>query len=254
MKKVVISCILLCSSILPFTHSQAKELILATAHWPPWVIIDENKNFSGINIDLAKALAKELNLKLVLINCSWSSCVKLLKAGKSDILDSLLKRPKRLETMLFINPPYKKTNDKVVYTNHLNPLKVANYDDLYALELIGVSDGTKYAERFDNDEKLNKYPVAFDHQLFSMLDKKRLDAFIIDEAIGDYMIIKNGFSGKFKKVIRFSENQRDVHFALSKKSSHAADIEKFNAAMNKLIASGLVDKLLERYTHVHFKQ
>jgi polar amino acid transport system substrate-binding protein len=253
MNKLIRTTVLVFCFVFSLNSVQAKELVMATAHWPPWVIIEDKHKFSGINIDLANALAKELDLDLVLINCSWASCINLLKAGKSDILDSLLKRPKRLETMLFIDPPYKKTNDKVVYINESNQQNIKEYDDLYSLEYIGVSEGTKYSKRFDSDEKLKKYPVAFDLQLFSMLDKNRLDAFIIDESIGDYMITRNGFSGKFKKTVRFNENQRNVFFALSKNSPHAADIDKFNTAMAKLIDSGLVEKLLDRYTHAHFK-
>jgi len=238
----------------------AQDLIMSTAHWPPWVIIEgheksvhktqsnNNQRFSGINIDIAKALAKNLGFNLILNSCSWSSCINLHKAGKSDLLDSLLMRTARKEHMYFITPAYKKTSDKVVYIKQKSEIQINTYNDLYQLETIGVIEATKYAAQFDSDKKLNKHSVDTDMQLFAMLKRDRISAFIMDENIADYMLSHSQYTGLFKKSMRFNENRKGVYFALSKKSALANDLPAFNRAMEEILSDGFVESLVEKYT------
>jgi len=254
--KVVLLSLLLSTANISF----AQDLIMSTAHWPPWVIIEDheksvhktqsnnNQRFSGINIDIAKALAKKLGFNLILNSCSWSSCINLHKAGKSDILDSLLMRTARKEHMYFITPAYKKTSDKVVFIKQKSDIQISTYEDLYQLEKIGVTEATKYAPKFDSDNTLNKHSVASDMQLFAMLKRDRISAFIMDENIADYMLSHSQYAGLFKKSMRFNENRKNVYFALSKKSALVDDLPAFNHAMEEVLSGGFIETLVEKYT------
>lgn len=253
---------LLCLAMLLATAklATAKDLVMATANWPPWVIIKdhnlsserslskENDRFSGINIDIAKALAKKLELNLVLISCSWSSCINLHKSGKSDLLDSLLQREERKAHMHFLTPAYKTTSDKVIYLNNDSDIQLNSYQDLYKIGLIGVTEATKYSPQFDSDDKLNKLPVESDVQLFAMLKRNRIDAFIMDENIADYMLSHSKYADLFTKSLRFNENKKEVFFALSKKSPLVSLLPEFNQAMSEVLSDGFVDSLVKKYT------
>jgi hypothetical protein len=69
MHKLIRTTVLIFYYVFSLNSAQAKERVMATAHWPPWVTIEDKHKFSGINIAPARALAKELDLGLVLITC-----------------------------------------------------------------------------------------------------------------------------------------------------------------------------------------
>ncbi len=65
-----------------------------------------SKNYSGIDVDIIKEIARRLNLKVTYNEGSWKRCLVMLENGSSDILSSVLKTPEREEYMYFVEPPY----------------------------------------------------------------------------------------------------------------------------------------------------
>ena len=62
------------------------ELHMATnAAFPPYETTDDNGGYTGIDVDIAAEIAKELGLKLVVDDMDFSSVITSVQSGKEDI-------------------------------------------------------------------------------------------------------------------------------------------------------------------------
>lgn len=52
----------------------------------PWVLHDRNGQWSGLEVDFVRQLAKDMHWKLELVPTSWTSAIDDLRAGRFDIL------------------------------------------------------------------------------------------------------------------------------------------------------------------------
>jgi len=243
--KVILLC--LCLSTAYSSPANAQEIKLAAMHWPPWVIIDQDRNASGVVIDIVQELADLLAFELVVLPCSRVRCLRLMKEGKSDLMGTLLRRPERELFLHYLEPEYK-ISDKLIYLNKNSPIKINQYQDLYTLDSIAIVEGTKYAPKFDEDKKLPRYSATQELQQLMLLNNKRVQALIMDEAVADYLIAKHNLNGRFIKAYRFANNQKKSYITLSRKSAYAKQKEKFDEAMQKIISSGATLKYLKKYT------
>jgi len=243
--KAILLCLFLSTAYI--SQANAQKIKLAAMHWPPWVIIDQDRNASGVVIDIVQELAELLALELVILPCSRVRCLRLMEEGKSDLMGTLLRRPERELFLHYLEPEYK-TSDKLIYLNQDSPIKINQYQDLYTLNSIAVVEGTKYAPKFDDDKKLPRYSATQELQQLMLLNNKRVQAFIMDEAVADYLIAKNNLNGRFIKAYRFDNNKKKSYITLSRKSAFAMQKDKFDKAMQKIISSGATLKYLKKYT------
>lgn len=65
--------------------SDLKQLrVLTTSDYPPFNYVDRNGWLTGLNIDLLRALCRELKLKCEIKTAPWDSLVAELKAGRAE--------------------------------------------------------------------------------------------------------------------------------------------------------------------------
>jgi ABC-type amino acid transport substrate-binding protein len=88
----------------------AKKLVIATdATYPPFEIIDDKGEFSGVSIELGRALGKELGREVEFQNINFDGLIAALKSGSVDcIISSLTANEERRQSIDF-SDPYVKT-------------------------------------------------------------------------------------------------------------------------------------------------
>ncbi|HKC64670.1 MAG TPA: transporter substrate-binding domain-containing protein, partial [Pyrinomonadaceae bacterium] len=86
---------------------QSGELRIGTdATYPPFESV-EGSEFSGFDIDLGNAIARELGVKARFINASFDGIFPALQNGTFDaVMSSVTITPDRSATMLFSDPYY----------------------------------------------------------------------------------------------------------------------------------------------------
>ncbi|MBF0235001.1 MAG: amino acid ABC transporter substrate-binding protein [Desulfamplus sp.] len=223
----------------------AEELIVPVFHDPPWIITDQ-KPYSGIDVDIIKAIAAEFSLTIKYKTCPFARCLVMMKEGDADLMSGLFRRPEREEYMLFIDPPYFNDPPKVFYLKKGTSIQIKNYNDLGKLK-IGVINANKYFEKFDNDVGLKKHKVTRPQQLLDLLDIGRIQTFLGTETQIDYLIAKEGFRGKFVKA-PFRYGEGDVtYLAISKKSSLSKRIKEFNQVVQNAVKQGRYNQIAEEF-------
>lgn len=228
--------------------SRDTTLHYAATHFPPWDINIEETEVSGINADVIRTIADELKLTFEPVRCPWKRCLSLLEEGKIDMAGTVGRTPERERYLNFIEPPYAKVPDQVLYLPQKAAVEITTYYDLYQFKSIGIERGARVAPEFDNDTTLNKIEITKLEQLLMMLDRGRLDVIAGNEMVMDYMIKALGMSGKFKKASFRFESDDMEYLAISKKSPHIERLAEISQIISKLKSSGKIQMYIDSYT------
>ncbi len=219
----------------------AEDLQVCVDSYPPFKIVDSSgKVTGGIDVELIDKLTTAMGINAVYTYSPWARCLRNLKHGHSDLVSGITKKLEREEFLHYIEPPYKTKSVKVFYINKGDEDRFRTYEDFHGA-VVGVLRGARYFGKFDNDSDIIKYELSDELSGFRMLQLRRLDAFIITEEVGDYIIEKNGYRDVFSKS-KYTYNQKvEVYFALSKKSSLAERLPDFFKITKELKDSGAFD-------------
>src|SRR5690348_14542180 len=92
------------SSALARVRASGSLVVGIDATYPPFGIA-EGGDFSGFDVDIARAIARELGVKAELVNASFDGVFPALQNGRFDVVVSAVTiTPERSVTLLFSDP------------------------------------------------------------------------------------------------------------------------------------------------------
>jgi len=203
-----------------------------------------NSVFDGPQIDVIRALSKEVNVTPKFILCPLRRCLEFMKTGKVDMMTNIRKNKERESYMTYLSPPYLEQSLPINFFVHRNNnIHINKYSDLLALR-IGSIRGSSYFEKFDYDTELNKRAVTSNKQLIKMLLTGRLDVLIgrefvmfpVNRSLDSYPNIKKASFSYDKSV--------SSYISISKKSSFHGKLTKINHSLKGLVDSGKIKEIL----------
>ena len=156
--------------------------------FPPMGFRDENNEIVGVDIDLAAEVCKRLGVELVVQPIDWDSKELELTSGKIDcIWNGMTVTEERIEAM-FLSKPYL-DNRQVVIVEEGS--KIASVSDL-AGKTVGLQKGSSAREAFDANPIASEVAqvVEYEDNVDAFLDLQagRIDALLVDEVAGNYII------------------------------------------------------------------
>lgn len=231
---------------IKFALSNDSELIYANESFPPW-FIQEKDGYHGIDVEILQELARRLDLKLIVNECPWKRCLTQMQKGQIDILSSLFKTSEREAYMHFIEPFYYSAHDTVFYVRRDSSKNLIAYSDLQQMS-VGTASGMKYFPRFDQDSKIDKQVVNLQSQLPKMLISYRIDTFLGDETVLDYLVIKAGLENRLQKApFRVQNTGKGGYIALSKKSRFMKRQKEFSYHLKAMLDDGTIRLIIDNF-------
>lgn len=214
-----------------------KELVIATSpDFPNYEYMYEEE-FSGIDMDIIRAICKELGYTPKFTNVNFDSIVAGVSAGKYDVgASGITINSERAEKVLFTNP-YIKAKQVV-----LSKIDVASETDLLAMN-VGVQTGTTgdlyVTDNFD-EEKITRYTTYSTAVL--ALKNDQVDALVLDNGPAKSFATKESL---VVSEIDLGLEDEDYGFIFKKGNT---DLQKeFNDAIKKLTDDGTIDKIINYY-------
>jgi polar amino acid transport system substrate-binding protein len=110
---------------------------------PPQQFVDDKGELQGLNVELAKEIAKRICLEPVFVRMDFPPMIPGLRAGRFDTINTGLFWTEERSKMLYLVPYAQQAIS--VYTDPKSSLKLENFEDL-AGHIVGVEAAT-YAER-----------------------------------------------------------------------------------------------------------
>jgi len=176
------------------TPAVAKKVVVGLDdNFPPMGFRDASNQIVGFDIDMAKEASKRLGIEVEFKPIDWSAKEAELNGKRVDVLWNGLTITEERKKNISFTAPYM-ANHQIIIVGTASPIKVKN--DL-AGKTVGAQDGSSATDAIAKDpvaaqikdvkeekELGNNAPALMD------LAAGRLDAIVVDEVVGRYLISK----------------------------------------------------------------
>jgi polar amino acid transport system substrate-binding protein len=240
-KRLSLALLLVVSLALP-ARAANTFVVASDATWPPYEMLDDDKNIIGYGPDYIRAVAGEIGMEADIRNVAWDGIFAALENRQCDVISSSLTiTPERSKTMLF-TVPYLEIFQAVVVPTGSPVQKLTDLGGRTVGGQIGTT-GVLYIDRLNEEQKLGAVVKTYDEIGLAMEDLKngRIDSVICDDRVAKYYAERQaGYAGNMR-VAFFTEEVEYYGFALRK--SDTAFLEQLNKGIEAVKASGLAAKL-----------
>ena len=223
------------------TPKKSTYSISSDSSFAPFVFQNRKNKYTGIDMDLIKAIAKDQGFTIEIDNPGFDAAVSDVQSGHAQgMIAGMTVTDARKETFDFSEPYYTANSILAVQEDS----KIDSYDDLKG-KTVGVKNGT--ASQTFLEKNKNKYGYKIKTfsdgaSMYDSLNSGSVAAIMDDEPVIKYAI-KQG--RKFKTPIEGTPSGQ-LAFAV-KKGENPELIEMFNNGLANLKKSGQYQKILDKY-------
>jgi polar amino acid transport system substrate-binding protein len=180
--KILVSC-LFAILVLVACSSEKKEDLLRVGMelaYPPFEMSDKSGNPTGISVDLAYALGKYLDKKVVIENIAWDGLIPSLKTKKIDLIISSMTITDERKKSIEFSIPYAQSSLAILANKNSN---IQNINDLDKKgKTVAVKKGST-GHLYVKDNFKNANVLVFDKESACVLEvvQAKADGFIYDQ-------------------------------------------------------------------------
>jgi polar amino acid transport system substrate-binding protein len=222
-------------------------MVVVSATFPPYCIGGENDKPEGIYITIMEELLKPLGAVPKFLIVPFKRALALLSDGQADAMIGLFRSPEREKYLHFLNPPYRTNSFKAFYVAKGRGAEIKTYQDLYKLQAIGVGSGAKFFSPFDEDTKLKKDEAPNGLIGLKKLLSGRLDAVLLTEDSGDYLLANFHLQDKVEKAQFKHSEVAPSYICLSKKSPWMAREKELSDRLAQMVKDGRIEEIRREY-------
>lgn len=211
------------------------------AAFAPFEFQDEaTKEYTGFDIDLIKAIGKQMGSEVQIQNMAFDGLIPALEANNIDVAISAMTITEERSRKVSFSKPYYESGLTIVVKNENNTIK--DFNDLEGKKIavqLGTT-GADEAKKFKDAQvrEFNSAPEAF-----LELKAGGVDAVVNDKPVNEYYIAKAG--GKDAKIVGKPLTAEDYGIAASGKNKElAAQISK---ALEELKKNGEYEKIYVKW-------
>ena len=223
------------------TPKKSKYSISSDSSFAPFVFQNGKNKYTGIDMDLIKAIAKDQGFTIEIDNPGFDAAVSDVQSGHAQgMIAGMTVTDARKETFDFSEPYY--TANSILAVQESS--KIDSYDDLKG-KTVGVKNGTSSQNFLEENQKKYGYKIktfSDGASMYDSLNSGSVAAIMDDEPVIKYAI-KQG--RKFKTPIKGTPSGQ-LAFAV-KKGENPELIEMFNNGLANLKKSGQYQKILDKY-------
>jgi len=246
MKNKFLSLILLFIGFFSCIPINAQESVVLgfDPNVPPMGFIDQDGNYVGFDLDLAKEIFESQNISVKFQPIDWDSKEMELNSGNIDLIwNGLSYTPEREQNML-LTKAYMKNRQVVIVKNNSD---ISKLDDLKNKNVC-VQKGSTGAESFYNSEISKKCRQIVDlPDMVSCLNEVNVetsDATIVDESVARYYLNQNSLQDKFK-ILDEEISTEDYVIAVKKGNDNLKN--KIENGLSEIIVSGKAKEISEKW-------
>ena len=223
------------------TPKKKKYKISSDSSFAPFVFQNDQSKYTGIDMELIKAIAKDQGFTLEISNPGFDAAVSDVQNGNADgMIAGMTVTDARKATFDFSDPYY--TTNSILAVQESS--KISSYEGLKG-KTVGVKNGTASQTFLEENKSKYGYKIktfSDGASMYDSLNSGSVVAIMDDEPVIKYAI-KQG--RKFKTPIEGTPSGQ-IAFAVQKDSNPEL-IEMFNNGLANLKESGEYQKILDKY-------
>lgn len=226
----------------------SKPISVATGHWEPYAYFDERKQFTGIDVDMARAIFREAGCTLVeLPQRPTTRNMMMFETGSIDMMMGASRTPERLRRAWF-TAGYR--NEKVSMFSLAEGAPryghIRSFDQFLAGELTMLAPRVGYyGDLYDS----HRHSLKRAKRLFQFLDftqgMRMLGAGRADFIMGDPVGVERAAAREGIKVrpLPFLLLDAPVHLMLNRATVPESDVRVLDAAIARMRKRGDFDRI-----------
>ena len=215
--------------------------ISSDTSFAPFVFQNDQSKYTGIDMELIKAIAKDQGFTLEISNPGFDAAISDVQNGNADgMIAGMTVTDARKATFDFSDPYY--TTNSILAVQESST--ISSYEDLKG-KTVGVKNGTASQTFLEENKSKYGYKIktfSDGASMYDSLNSGSVAAIMDDEPVIKYAI-KQG--RKFKTPIEGTPSGQ-IAFAVQKDSNPEL-IEMFNNGLANLKESGEYQKILDKY-------
>ncbi|HDL7334934.1 TPA: arginine ABC transporter substrate-binding protein [Yersinia enterocolitica] len=240
MKKLLLATIL---SGMVFSATATETIrFAASATYPPFESIGANNEIVGFDMDLAKALCKQMEANCTFTNQAFDSLIPALKFKRYDaVISGMDITPERSKQVAFSQPYY--ANSAIVIAPKGKFTSFADLKD----KKIGMENGTTH-QKYLQDKHPEIQTVAYDSYQNAIIDLKngRIDGVFGDTAVVNEWLKTN------PNLAAVGEHVTDPQYfgtglGIAVRPDNTALLEKLNKAIDAVKADGTYKAINDKW-------
>lgn len=201
--------------------------------------VNGKTEYAGVDIDLAKKIAKDNNLKLKIVNMSFDSLLGALKTGKIDIIIfGMTSTPERKKQVDFSDSYMMTKNIMLVKKD-----KVSEYKDIkdFNNKKVGAQKGTEQ-EKIAQTEIENASITSLSRlpDVILALKSGKVEGAVVEKPVAEAYLKQNPKLGISN--VKFNEEEKDTVIAVPKDSPKL--LSQINKTIKEVKDKGLIDKYM----------
>ena len=243
--KKIISLILALAMIFTLAVSMTacgqkeKTLVMGTeAAFPPYEFVDDNGKITGIDPEIAQAVADKLGMKLEIKSMDFDSLLPAVQGKSIDFALAGMTVTEERKLSVDFSDTYAKGVQVVIIKETSD---IASIDDLTG-KTIGVQKGTT-GDVYCTDDFGQDNVKQYDNGALAVaaLNSDQVDCVVIDNEPAKSFVAAN----KGLKILETEYANEDYAAAFAKDNTELKD--SFNKALQELKADGTLDKIIAKY-------
>ncbi len=226
-----------------------KEIVfsMGTKGYPPYLVVNKYGGVDGIMMDVLREIASKFDFKVV---------VELLPSKRGDLYAEQGMIDVKARSEVWVQNPERfywtdsvlRSIDSLIFFEN-NPLEFTAVEDLFGKNIGGILGyGYPMFEEHFKNNRINRIDTLSEREMINLVANERLDAAIINELVGLWII---GQDPELQKVkFRFSEKKvgdAPYQFMFTKEHNWQPFIEQFNKELKKMKLNGRLDEIIAKY-------
>ena len=207
-----------------------------------------NGTISGYDVDLARAVFKQYNIKVDFQSIDWSMNVTELRNGTIDLIWNGFSINEQRKRVLNFSEPYLQ-NKQVLVTKQNTGVKTLNQ---LRGKTIGLQSGSAGALDFDKYPKSlknivkNRDAVQYDSFTNAFLDLNagRIQGLLIDSVYANYYVNHQADKGSYRIIETHFPNE---YYGVGVKKGNTVLQKKVNQGLNKLAKNGELTRINHKW-------
>ncbi len=218
---------------------------VAAEPYPPFSSVDSSGNWTGFDIDIAKAICDEIDRECVTTPIAWDGIIPALTSGKIDmIVGSMSITEERKKVIAF--------SDRYYYTPAAfvapKPVDIDTEAKDLGGKILGVQSGTTsatYAKKAYPDAQIKYYNTQ--DEVNADLEAGRIDAMLADQAAMEEFVKTDAGSNLEIKAVAPEDEAFGEGIGVGLRKDDTELKDEVNGAIADLLDSGRYDEIAGKY-------
>ncbi|MCC5827157.1 ABC transporter substrate-binding protein [Alkalimonas sp.] len=237
----------------PKAHTADCQLTMGFDAWEPYQYVGVGNVVTGLDVEIVHAIAKSMGCSVAMQQGTWVELLSALRDGEVDFVLGASMTDDRQQFAYFSDPYREERFILYVRRYEANMPYSTITDFVKAGHKLGIVNEYYYGDEitalYTSDDHHSQFVGAIISEMnMARLIDEEIDGFLEDSFVGASILRRKGLDQYIEPHgIRLESSQ--VYVMFSRASVGEAMVEKFNAGLAQIKASGVYQQIIDKYDH-----